>query len=599
MKTPPVPRCLLPLASAALLLGAAFPALAGPAPTFNTPNSPNLPARRLEPGPRPQPRPLNLANVPARFPAEFRPITGAGTNPAHPDWGNANTPFLRLAPAAYGDGVDSPAGANRPSPRAVSNAVVAQSRLIPNARGASAMVWQWGQFLDHDLDLSPVATPAEEFDVPVPAGDPSFDPAGTGNAVIALDRTLFLRDAAGIRQQVNDLTAFIDGSQVYGADETRARALRTFVGGRMKTGEGNLLPFNVDGLANAPAPSANFFVAGDFRVNEQVGLMAIQTLFLREHNYWADQIRRGEPTLTDEQIYQRARAMVGAEIQAITYREFLPVLLGPNALRPYRGYRPDVNPGIANEFATAAYRVGHTMLSPTLPRRNADGGAHAAGELSLVASFFNVGEITTHGIEPILSGLTFQVGQEVDRHLVDEVRNFLFGAPGSPGFDLASLNIQRGRDHRLPGYNAMRRALGLPGFARFTDLTPDRAASDSLAKVYASVEDIDLWVGGLVEPHVPGAMVGPTFHAILRDQFERLRDGDRFWYQSYLPAEWARVVEQQTLATILRRNAVTAWKYPDNAFVVAPKAAPIAAPSKNPKPKPGRTSSKKARPVRR
>ena len=564
----PQSHTLRPLALLALLGALQVHVTAAPAgESVNVPNSPNQPARRLESAePRRLLSPRNAPNQPGKFPREFRSIDGVGTNPAHPDWGSANTAFLRLAPPAYADGLDAPSGQNRPSARLISNLVVAQPELIPSAIGASAMVWQWGQFLDHDLDLSPVATPEEEFDIPVPTGDPEFDPTGSGQAVIPLDRTLYTR-ANGVRQQINDLTAFIDASQVYGVDETRATALRALDGtGRLKTGEGSLLPFNTAGLPNAPA-APQFFLAGDFRVNEQIGLMAIQTLFMREHNHWADYFKAGHSEWSDEQIYRHARAIVGAEIQAITYREFLPLLLGRDALRPYRGYQPQVNPGIANEFATAAYRVGHTMLSPTLLRLNADGSEHADGPISLIESFFNVGEILTNGIEPILSGLTVQIGQEVDNYLVDEVRNFLFGPPGAGGFDLASLNIQRGRDHGLPAYTQVRRALGLRPIRTFADITPDATTSANLAAAYASVNDIDLWVGGLAEPHAPDAMVGETFRAILRDQFERLRDGDRFWYQSYLPADWVRTVEQQTLSTIIQRNAVTPWQIAPNAFI--------------------------------
>ena len=113
--------------------------------------------------------------------------------------------------------------------------------------------------------------------------------------------------------------------------------------------------------------------------------------------------------------------------------------------------------------------------------------------------------------------------------------------------------------------------VGQHPFRTFADITPDATTSANLAKAYASVNDIDLWVGGLAEPHAPGAMVGETFRAILRDQFERLRDGDRFWYQSYLPADWVRTVEQQTLSTIIQRNAVTPWQIAPNAFI-SPKA---------------------------
>jgi peroxidase len=153
--------------------------------------------------------------------------------------------------------------------------------------------------------------------------------------------------------------------------------------------------------------------------------------------------------------------VVAAELQLITYQEFLPVLLGPDSLAPYKGYRPDVNPGISNEFATAAYRFGHSMVSPQLLRLDSTNNPVAVGHLPVRAAFFNPGEIINNGIDPLLRGLAFNIAQRVDIHIVDDLRNFLFGAPGAGGFDLAALNIQRGRDHGLLSYNETRRRLGL------------------------------------------------------------------------------------------------------------------------------------------
>jgi hypothetical protein len=186
--------------------------------------------------------------------------------------------------------------------------------------------------------------PAERFDISVPTGDVWFDPAKTGNQTISLDRSLYTI-VEGVRQQVNEISAFIDASNVYGSDTERANALRTLDGtGRLRVSDENLPPFNAEGFPNAPsADLPTLFLAGDFRANEQVGLTSMHTLFIREHNFWADA------------IYQAARAIVAGEMQAITYREFLPVLLGDRGLRAYRGYNPNVNPGIPNEFATAAY----------------------------------------------------------------------------------------------------------------------------------------------------------------------------------------------------------------------------------------------------
>jgi hypothetical protein len=517
------------------------------------------------------------------LPSEFRTIDGSGNNRSNDRWGTPNQPFLRLAGNAYADGAGAPAGAERPSARAISNAVARQPTNRPNRRGASDMLWQWGQFLDHDLDETPSADPAESFAVAVPAGDQHFDPTGTGTAVIGLNRSAY-ESVADVREQISAITAWIDASQVYGSDVERAEALRALDGtGRLKvtaSAHGDLLPFNVGNVDNIP-PGPDFFLAGDVRVNEQAGLIAIHTLFVREHNFWADLYRAANPEADDEEIYQFGRMIVGAEMQAITFREFLPVLLGPGALPPYRGYRANVNPTISNEFATAAYRLGHSLLSPQLMRLDEQGLEIAAGHLSLADSFFRPQVVTGEGIDVLLRGLVLQRAQELDEWLIDDVRNFLFGPPGAGGLDLASLNIQRGRDHGLPSFAQMRAALKLRPVQRFQDINPDRQVVRELTDAYGSPADIDLWVGGLAEADRPGSMVGEVFHRILVDQFVRLRDGDRFWYQAYLPPELARMVERQTLSTIIRRNTRIRREIPDNAFL-APARRPVSAGGQKP-----------------
>ncbi|MCR9243507.1 MAG: peroxiredoxin [bacterium] len=508
-----------------------------------------------------------LVSLGAQSPVGFEPrsIDGSGNNLLHPEWGQALTELLRRAPHDYADGVGAPAGAHRPSARAVSNAIAAQVESVPNVRGATDYLWQWGQFLDHDLSLTEVAHPLEAMPIAVPTGDPWFDPFATGNATIDLERSHYAFDARGIRQQTNDITAFIDASQVYGSTAERAAELRG-AGGRLRTSAGGLLPFNTNGFPNAPAASlTTFFLAGDVRANEQLGLTALHTLFVREHN--AIVAALAPLGLTADANYEIARLLVGAEMQAITYNEFLPVLLGRGALRSYRGYRSDVDPRIANEFSTVAFRVGHTMLSSTLLRLGADGQPISDGNLALRDMFFAPHEIVQHGIEPTLRGLAGQLAQEIDPLIIDDVRNFLFGPPGAGGFDLAALNVQRGRDHGIPSYRRLRVAYGLPSVRDWRDVTRDQQRRAALASVYDSVADIDAWVGGLSEDHVDGAMVGPLFHRVLVDQFERLRDGDRFWYQQQLPSTVVDWIEQQTLATIIRRNTSIGSELPDNVFV--------------------------------
>ncbi len=512
------------------------------------------------------------------YPLHFRTIDGAFNNPDHPEWGAAAEPMKRAMPPAYPVAPGTtPARASGPSVRAVSNALSAQTTPIYNPVNASDYLWQWGQFLDHDIVETPLHDPSEAMDIPVPSGDMFFDPMNTGTQVIGMSRSAYEIGGDGMRHQVNEITSFIDASNVYGSDETRADFLRLHDGsGKLKTSAGDLLPFNTAGLPNAPTGSdPTLFIGGDVRANEQVGLTCMHTLFMREHNYWCDQLAAEFPGLTGDEYYERARAIVAAEMQAITYNEFLPLLIGSDAMPGYTGYRVSVDPSIFNMFATAGYRVGHTMLSGDLMRLDATDLVSGSGNLALRDAFFAPSEVQTNGIETVLRGLAAQRAQNIDRFIVDDVRNFLFGPPGSGGFDLASLNMQRARDHGIPDYNSIRVAYGLPAIATFNDVNPgDPSVGAALASVYADVNEIDPWIGLLSEPHAPGALVGQTLRRMLADQFTRLRDGDRFWYTEYLPTDLVNQVNATTLGMIIKRNTDIGEELSDDVFIAQTPCAP-------------------------
>jgi hypothetical protein len=493
-------------------------------------------------------------------------INGLNNNLTHTVWGAANTDLLRQTVAAYSDGISALAGADRPSARAVSNALNTQLADLENNRHLSDMVYVFGQFLDHDIDLT--TTGSSPINIAVPLGDPSFDPNSTGTQIIPDTRSVTDpktgTSKANPLQQLNTITSFIDGSQIYGSDSARAAALRTFSGGHLKTSAGNLLPFNTAGLANANdahvVADNKLFLAGDIRANENIELTAIQTLFMREHNRIADQLRAANPRLSDEQLYQQARKLVIAELQAITFNEFLPALLGPAAPGKYAGYNPNVNPSISTEFSTVAFRFGHSMLDDDIDRLKNDGSDIPEGSVGLANAFFNptlFDPTLPNGegnIGPILKGAISGNAQEIDVHVVDSVRNFLFGPPGSGGMDLAALNIQRGRDHGIPDYNSLRAAYGLPKVTSFAQITSDPALQASLQQTYGNVNNIDPWVGGLAENHIPGGSVGPLFARIIADQFNRLRTGDRFWYENTFSGATLTALQHTRLSDILKRN---------------------------------------------
>jgi len=528
---------------------------------------------------------------------EIPSIDGSGNNVANPGWGSAEHEFLRLTSVGYADGLDSPSGNTRPSARAVSNAVCAQEGVIENTAGASSYLWQWGQFLDHDIDETPLTDPGVEFNISVPAGDVYFDPFGTGVQEIGMTRSLGEHDNDGVLQQVNAITSYIDASNVYGSDETRANALRAFDGfGQLKMSRGGNLPFNEDGLPNAMSSSADFYLAGDVRANEQIALTAMHTLWVREHNTWCrwiravnnyqyrryqHYIRRGRPDLAGPEvqqldgdgIYETARRIVTAEMQAITFNEFLPVLLGEGAIPDYEGYDPNIDASITNVFATAAYRIGHTMLPNELLRLDGGGREIRQGNIALADAFFSPSAFQESAIEHIFMGLEYQKASAIDTKIVDGVRNFLFGPPGAGGFDLVSLNIQRGRDRGLPSYNQVRQDFGLSAMNSFSEISSDPDTVTALQSVYESVDDIDPWLGMLAEDKVPGAMVGETHFVILLEQFLALRDGDRFWYENTMDENLINFINDQKLDKVIKRNTRISDRHMSKNIFFAPDTA--------------------------
>jgi len=480
-----------------------------------------------------------------------RSIDGSGNNLANDQWGAVDSALLRVAETEFHSGAYYPGdgsgqtfyggpGSNAlaPNPREISNTLFdAHDELYPNRRRLSNMAWQWGQFLDHDITLvNTSSSPAEFAPITMPPSDPmaplipfqrSGFAAGTGTS------------ATSPRQQVNGITSYIDASNVYGSDVLRQTTLRDLGnGGRLKTSTGEMLPFNTAGLPNAGGPALSFFVAGDVRANEQSGLTAMHTLFVREHNRLAGLLADDNPSWSDEELFQTTRKIVGAEMQTITYREFLPALLGKRntrALSPYRfNYSDTINAGITNEFAASIYRFGHSMLPEEMMMARMPGAE--PDTLSMKDAFFNPsflasdGDGDTQHMDQLLLGLSTTIAEEIDTKVTHAIRNFLFGAPGSGGIDLVSLNIQRGRDHGLPSYNEMRLAYGLSPALSFADITRDRKVRENLKLLYGTVHDIDSWVGGLAEDHFRGGSVGELMYTAIMDQFTALRDGDRFFY---------------------------------------------------------------------
>jgi hypothetical protein len=512
-----------------------------------------------------------------------RSIDGIGNNLSNPYWGAAGTNQLQVTPIGFSDGISEPAGTNRMNPRMISNMVFNQDELIPDATELSDYAWVWGQFIDHDITASP-EDHEESLDIRVPQWDNYFDPEGTGTVFIHMKRSAYdPNTGTGVsnpRAFPNVITAYIDASAVYGSDIARANWLRTFENGKLKTSEENRLPYNtITGEYDDPVdPSApfmamanpyhtNWFVAGDFRANENIMLTSMHTLFLREHNRLCEELAAGNPDWNDEEIYQKARKIVGAMIQAIVYEEWLPSL--GVKLESYSGYDNTVNAGIMNIFSSAAYRYGHTVINSRIVRMENSGKIIPQGNITLKEAFFNPPVfVEGGGVDPLLKGMGTQIEQEFDTKMIHDLRNFLFGPPGAGGLDLASLNINRGRERGLTDYNTARISFGLPSIDYWQNLTSNDELNELFKNIYGELNNIDPWVGFLAEDHMSNTLFGETVMTIMEEQFGNLRDGDRYYYEidEGLTPDEITEIKSTRLVDIINRNTGVEFMQ-DNVFI--------------------------------
>ena len=218
---------------------------------------------------------------------------------------------------------------------------------------------------------------------------------------------------------------------------------------------GGLLPDNVLGMVmDGMKPEAMLKAAGDTRANVHPPMLALQTLFVREHNRIAAELFAEHPTWSDEHIFQEARKFNVAYMQSICFNEYLPML--GVALDPYRGYQSDVDASIDNFFAAVAYRYGHSEITEILFRSDEEGREIADGHIVLSRGFFAPKAVLNNGIEPILRGLCMKMQADVDTVFASSIMHYLFGTPNQGSVDLVATDIQRGRDHGIPDYNTAR-----------------------------------------------------------------------------------------------------------------------------------------------
>ncbi|KAI0560370.1 Peroxidase [Gracilaria domingensis] len=451
----------------------------------------------------------------------FRTLTGRCTSRIDPTLGEARRAqfsYFNVNSAEFDD-------EGLQSPREVSNIVIEQEGETFNSRGLNEMFTFFGAFLDHDFAFTPV-TADEQVNIEVPEDDPILT-----SSFLSFFRSerAAISDTSIIERPITLTSSALDLSMVYGNDEERNAFIRVEGDCRLKTQGDNLLPFNTLGFVNAPNTSPGFFIAGDPRVNETPMIAVMHTIWVREHNNICDLLETDLERLgvsDPETLYELARAVTIAEFQKIIFEEWLPAILG-SEVTPYRGYKPEVDPTVSVEFTTAGFRFGHTLVGTGVSRISAQGqvSTFPAEQMFFMPST----EFTSEKLDEFIRGAAATLAQEFDEKVVDILRNFLFeNVPDQDGFDLIALNLQRSRDHNIARFNDIRE-LFLGGRAStFEDIST--SAAESLRQAYGDVDNVEAWVGFVAEDKASGSGVGPTLGALLRTEFERLRDGDQFFY---------------------------------------------------------------------
>ena len=605
--------------------------------------------------------------------ADERSLDGTGNNLAAPELGAAGSIYRREAAANYADDVGEPQ--TGPAERALSNRIFNDdNQNIFSVNGVTHWGFVWGQFIDHTIALREAADD-ETMTIAFDPDDP-LEAFTNDLGAITTDRSE-AADGTGVdtpREQVNTISSYIDAWAVYGGSEERLDWLRDgTVDGDPTNNAATLL--TVDGYlptaadrpeAEAPATEvmgrlfadpSEAVIAGDVRANENLGLTAVQTLFVREHNRLVELL---PDDLDEETKFDIARRVVAALQQHITYTEFLPAM--GVALGEYTGYDPTVDPTITNEFATVGYRAHsqiHGEYEAEIPRDDLSDDDIATLErqgvsvevtdetvdvaIPLNVAFGNPGLLTDIGLGNVLAGLASEAAYANDEQIDNQLRSVLFQIPGpdvenpldcldgseiagcfTSVNDLGALDVLRGYDHGMPTYNELREAYGLEPVASFAQLTgeateelpsgltiddpeildavtltdgngneldpgSDAADTETVAAVrrttttarlkalFGEVGDVDAFTGMVSEPHVAGTEFGELQLAMWAQQFQALRDGDRFFYDNdpalEAIAEVYGIDYRRSLGEVIAANTdVDIEDLPASVFLLEPAA---------------------------
>ncbi|KJH51940.1 animal hem peroxidase [Dictyocaulus viviparus] len=512
-------------------------------------------------------------------PTYYRSYSGVCNNVAQPEWGTSHTELSRMLKPAYADdytdllptvflfqfylGISSPRETvtGRPLPSVRGLSLTLFSPIAYAHPSVTTLFAHWMHFVASDMvdlvetqaiiDAGKLVLSEEERSVrPLPCCRRSFshpecnvieipksDPAYRNRLTcIPHARTMVaprLGCALGPREQANMASSYLDGSVIYGSSPDRAKQMRSFSHGHLRTygGLGELPQIDPKAKCQKEGRCGHCSLSGSDDVNILPGVTALHTVFIKQHNRIARLLKEQNRHWSDSRLFEEARRIVIAQLQHITYNEFLPIMLGRENIKKYglslhesgfdSDYDMSVEGAVLNEFAvTFPY-----ILWVLLPQDK------------MFSSFNNPTKLHEHhGVENILRHLLSTNIAKPMLRINDEIKNEFLKDQLDIGLDLMSIALMLGRDHGIHSYTVVRAQCGLGKVRSFHELKEyliNDAKIDYISTIYENVDDIDLLIGVLAEQPLKGSLFGPTMTCIAGKQFQKTRRGDRFWYENY------------------------------------------------------------------
>lgn len=520
------------------------------------------------------------------------PFDGFGNNEQDPSRGAADTPRVRRVPsgAAFLDAQGIPLNEENsglPSARRVVEDLFRYPVAAPleEERRCEVMI-TFGMLISIDL-MGKADNTSEPFDIPCDGNlnDVLFCPA-TGQRYCSANETASIAAFRSqhelvsgpgfdtpVRATINKRTSFLDMEFIYGRDKESSDKIRTFEAGQLDlvdTGSG-LLPRD-------PTLRAEFDITP--------GAYALIVVFMRFHNYVAKYTMEENPDFTEEEVFQSSRNYVIGTYQKIIAINYVSGLLG-TTLGPYGGYDPNIDPSVDEFFAAVSYRYAHTEQPNLVRLVDKDYVGTSADPLFLRDVFDGAGsnspsslvEKVAGGIENVVRGMTTTPLKPYDSYFVDDLNIWT---------DTSVLDIQRPRDAGIPLYNNARRQMGLEPVGSIEELVTGEASDPPQALPYRNndpsesselvtilqnlygndIENVDAAVGALFENPADSTIgiFGPLFTMSFTDQFNRVRLGDRFWYENVFTEKERS--EMLTLTEIIKLVCDGMEKFPWDAFSV-------------------------------